>query len=266
MSVQRISLQPAYILHQRPYRDSSALLEVFTPEFGRVGLVARGVRGKKARWSGLLQMFQPLLISWSSRGDLGTLTGVESQGPAMALAPAHIASGFYLNEVLMRLLTRHDAHEELFSHYDATLRGMALIGSSENPNQLEVLLRQFELQMLSSLGYGLVLDHDIDTGTPIEAARSYRYVVDRGPVRDSGEQDPDDVMGVSIHGRTLQELQAGILSDDQSRIEAKQLLRVIINHHLGHKPLNSRLLLQTPKHGRDTLQQNPSASPSVEKI
>lgn len=242
MTEQRVLLQPAYLLHQRAYRDTSALLELFSPQHGRVGVVARGVRGKRSRWRGVLQVFQPLLLSWSQRGELGTLIEAEAQGPSLLLAPELIASAFYLNEILMRLLTRHDPHPELFDDYDQSLRQLALIDARQDQAniRLESLLRGFELRMLSTLGYGLVLDHDVESGEAVYAAQEYVYLFERGPVvAGSGREGM-----LNISGNTLLALQAGDLSAAQTRKQAKLLLRAVLGQYLGKKPLLSRQLMQ----------------------
>lgn len=245
MTDRRVLLQPAYVLHQRAYRDTSALVELFSPEHGRVGVVAKGVRGKKSRWRGILQVFQPLLVSWTLRGELGTLTAAESQGPALMQAPEFIASGFYLNEILMRLLTRHDPHAELFGAYDSVLRDVAAIesGDAEANIQLESLLRKFELQMLTSLGYGLVLDHDVESGAPVCLKQEYSYLFERGPVALTSAGVVREAVA-SISGETLLALQAGDLSGQRTRREAKHLLRAILGQYLGSKPLFSRQLMR----------------------
>lgn len=245
MTDRRVLMQPAYVLHQRAYRDTSALVELFSPEHGRVGVIARGVRGKKSRWRGILQVFQPLLVSWTLRGELGTLTAVEAQGPALMQAPEFIASGFYLNEILMRLLTRHDPHAELFGSYDSVLREVAGIDAGDGDANilLESLLRKFELQMLTSLGYGLVLDHDVESGAVICSNQEYTYFFERGPVAATSTGE-----GVAnISGNTLIALQAGDLSEQKTRKEAKYLLRAILGQYLGNKPLLSRQLMQPAK-------------------
>jgi len=116
MVEQKILLQPAYVLHQRAYRDTSALLELFTPEHGRVGVIARGMKSRKSNWRGLLQPFQPLLISWNQHRELGTLTGVEPQGQSLVVAPEFISSGFYIDEIIMRLVDRSEGQLELFGY------------------------------------------------------------------------------------------------------------------------------------------------------
>lgn len=233
-------MQPSYVLHQRPYRDSSAIIELFTPEHGRVGVVAKGVKRPKSPWRGLLQGFQPLLISWVGRGELATLTGVDTQGGALRLSPLAVASGFYLNELLMRLLQRHDAHVELFSCYDSTLRHLATLSGDQQSlqSELEIVLRHFEMQLLTALGYALVLDHDVASGTPIEREQIYRYHIEHGPVAATA-----DAEGIIVHGSTLLAMALGNLESDLERREAKRLMRASLGRHLGDKPLFSRQLL-----------------------
>jgi DNA repair protein RecO (recombination protein O) len=268
MSKQRVLLQPAYVLHQRAYRDTSAILEIFTPEQGRVGLVAKGVRGKKPRWPALLQTFQPLLVSWLQGGELGLLTGAEAQGTALTISPGFIASGFYLNEMLLRLLQRHDAQLELFGWYDTALRELSALGKcevgvvesrvdvSDNDNRasnvqpaLEAILRRFEMRLLTSQGYGLVLNHEANSPAPVQVDRQYIYHFEQGPVLfdaqfDAQDDDPhQESFGIPISGQTLLALHADDLSAAQTRQEAKRLLRVVLGHYLGSKPLASRQLM-----------------------
>lgn len=245
----RVLMQPAYVLHQRAYRDTSAIIELFTPEQGRVGVVAKGVRGSKPRWRGLLQNFQPLLVSFNQRGDLGLLTEAEAQGQALIIPPRHIASGFYLNEILLRLLQRHDAHLELFGWYDAALRELAALRESESPDDarvtLEIILRRFEMRLLMALGYGLIFDHDVSTGMPLQADAEYLYHIEQGPILfDANSDRVDEQGGVKISGQTLLAMQNEDLSTQEIRRQAKSLLRVMLAHYLGPKPLQSRQLLQ----------------------
>jgi DNA repair protein RecO (recombination protein O) len=160
----KVALEPAFILHHYPYRDSSLLLEVFARGYGRVGLVARGARSARARWRGQLENFRPLLLSWSLRGELGTLTGLEL--PAVTGVPAgrRLLSAYYLNELILRLLARHDPHPEVFDAYAEAIRD---IDVAEEP-----ALRIFEKRLLQALGYGLLLGHEADTGARPRAART----------------------------------------------------------------------------------------------
>ncbi len=223
-----IQLQPGYILHQRAYRDTSLLLEVFTQEHGRFGLVARGARAPKSRNRGLLQLFQPLLLSWTGRAELGTLTGVEANGAAPRLKGTTLYSGFYLNELMMRLLQRLDPHPELFMAYAEALYGLQ--DATERP------LRLFEKRLLETLGYGLLLDHEADSGVPVIAEADYVYALESGPLRCMDQNDG----GLKLSGRSLHSLAAEELSDSQSLAEGKRLMRAALGLYLGDRGLKTR--------------------------
>ncbi|MEO5573545.1 MAG: DNA repair protein RecO [Gammaproteobacteria bacterium] len=233
MSVSRVSLQAAYVLHHRPYRDTSVLLEVFTRDHGRVGLVAKGVRTSKSRTQGLLHPFRPLLISWAGRGELVTLTSCEGAGPAGQIGGRLLMSGFYVNELLLRLLHRHDAHPALFEHYAATLLAL------EDSMQEQRALRIFEKHLLHELGYALMLNHQADTGEPLAPERIYSYQLEQGP-RCYDEFRPQ---GIRVHGASLLSLASEELCDPESLRETKHLLRASLSLYLGDKPLQSRKLL-----------------------
>ncbi len=233
---QRVSLEPAYVLHQRPYQDSGLLLEVFSPNYGRVGLVARGVRKAKGRWQSLLQPFVPLLLSWSGRGELGTLVDAEMSGAAQPLKGALLLSGFYINELLTRLLHRHDPHPELFEYYQSLLLQLSLLGEGDGQLPLQQRLRLFEKQLLEELGYALVLGHDVITGAVIEADTSYSYRLGAGPVAVTHDL-------LVVRGRSLLALAAGNLLDADVLRDAKRLLRAALDQQLGGRPLHSRQLM-----------------------
>lgn len=221
-------LQPAYILHQRAYRDTSLLLEVFTREHGRLGLVARGARAPRSRIRGLLQPFQPLLLSWAGRGELGSLISVEANGASPRLPGAVLYSGFYLNELLMRLLQRNDPHPELFTAYAEALHGL-----QQEPQRP---LRLFEKQLLESLGYGLLLDQEADSGAPVEAEAEYVYALESGPLRSHSTT----AIGLKLSGRSLLSLAAEDLSDAQSLADCKRLMRAALGLYLGDRELKTR--------------------------
>ena len=230
----RVELERTFVLHQRPYRESSLLLEVFAAGFGRMGLLAKGARRPQSRWRGLLQPFRPLLLSWSSRGELALLTRAELEGRVGVLSGRNLLSAFYLNELLLRLLHRHDAHPELFHAYHDTL---VRLGGDENG---EAVLRIFEKRLLAALGYGPVLDRDVLSGEPIELDYAYDYWPDRGPIR-QGFGEPQ---GVGISGWTLRALATERLDDASALREAKVLMRSLLAVHLGEKPLHSRGLFR----------------------
>lgn len=227
-----VTLQPAYILHHRPYRDTSALLELWTRDFGRIGVVARGARSAGSPLRGVLQPFRALLVSWTGRGELKTLTGAEAAGSAPALSGRALLSGFYVNELLLRVVQRQDPNAELYQAYEQALSGL---GGSERE---ERTLRVFERDLLQALGYGLVLDTEADTGRPVDPAREYRYRADYGVIA----LDAPEPGGIRIRGASLLSLAQGELSDAESLADAKRLMRAALSPHLGDRPLKSREL------------------------
>ncbi|GIX22045.1 MAG: DNA repair protein RecO [Gammaproteobacteria bacterium] len=222
----RVVLAAAYLLHTRPYRNTSLLLEAFSREHGRLGLVARGVCRPGHRWRPLLQPFRLLRLSWQGRGDLGTLSAAEPEGPAKPPAGPLLIAGFYLNELLYRLLHRHDPHPPLFDAYHDSLRALAA-GAPVEP-----CLRRFEWILLRESGYGLELRVDAQ-GSPIDPDRRYRYDPERGAV--------PDPQGVAA-GATLLALAAGRFDEPAFWPEMKRLLGGVLRHHLGGRPLHSRRL------------------------
>jgi len=229
----RVELVPGFVLHQRPYRETSALLEVFTPTHGRIGLVARGVHSPKSRRRGELQAFRALHFSWSERGELGTLTGIETGGPGLHLNGASLYSAFYLNELLVRLLVRNDPHPVLFDRY-----GIALNQLSGLPENLELTLRLFEKHLLQETGYGLLLDVDCQTGEPVWSDGLYDYHLEAGPV----EVASGSKKGFLFSGSSLLALAQEQNFDLAALRDAKRLMRAALNLYLGGKPLKSREL------------------------
>lgn len=226
-----MGLHPAFILHRRPYRESSLLLEVFSSTQGRLGVIAKGVFRKSREAGAALQPFRPLQLDWSGRGELGILTGHEVEGPLILNGGANLLCGFYLNELLLRLLPRHDPHPDLFDEYAAALSGLR-VGPLP-----EVSLRLFEMRLLATLGYGLTLDRDVLTGEGIDAEAIYLYRAERGPSRHW--TDPRQ-SGVQLRGRSLTALAVGKIDDPAVLKDLKRLLRFVLKPHLGDKPLASR--------------------------
>lgn len=250
-NIYRVQLQPAYVLHQRAYRDSSAIVEVFSEEYGRRSLVAKGLKRPKSKLKGVLQPFQPLLISWGGKSELGTLTDAELYSPAVAVPPKYLPAAFYLNELLLKLLHKDDPHADIFQVYHETLNQFRRL-SEDNSNELlwQASLRQFELALMQSIGYGLVLDHDVVTQRQIMPQVQYEYILDHGPV--PIDQAHVSQGGISLSGQALLMLanyqrmtETAQKSDDQAKQlfkEARRLLRAIIDSHLGNKNLHSREL------------------------
>jgi len=233
----RIQLASGYVLHQRPYRESSVLLEVFSEAHGRVGLVARGIRTPKSRQRGDLQPFRSLRLSWSTRGELGTLTAVEADAPPGRLQGTALYSAFYLNELLVRLLGRNDPHPRLYRYYQASLNRLLQGGD------IEPLLRLFEKNLLQEIGYGLLLDQDAGSGEPVQPDRYYDYHLESGP----GLLQDRDAQAFVFRGSSLLALASGQLNDREALQDAKRLMRSALNLYLGNKPLKSRELFSATR-------------------
>ena len=230
--LERIDLEPAFVLHARPWREASLIVEAFSRVHGRLGLVVRGARRPKSRIHGLLQPFIPLLLSWRGRGELATLTGVEAEGGALPLAGSAAIVGFYLNELLLRFVHRHDPEPRLFDHYRATLGRVAC---EDDP---EPALRIFEKRLLEAAGYALELERETGSGAAIEPDGWYRYTAETGPKHRSNDARP----GVCVSGSTLLALAREQLTGRRTLREAKQLMRSIIDEHCGGRVLVSRKL------------------------
>ena len=231
---EQVLLEHAFVLHQRPYRDSSQLLECMTAVHGRMGLVARGSRRAGKGQRALLQPFAPLKLSWVRRGDLGRLTHVEAEAPSHALEGHRLLAGFYVNELLLRLTARGDPNPDAFSCYS---RCLAQLGGAQSAART---LREFELDLLRALGYGLELDGDSATGEPLRADSTYVYELELG-FRRVERTDSDEE---HYPGRDLLALRDLKLDDDASLRTAQRLLGRALKAHLGERPLKSRLVLQ----------------------
>jgi DNA repair protein RecO (recombination protein O) len=231
----RVHQQPGCVLHARDYSETSLTLEVFTARYGRLGLLAKGARRPSSRVRGMLEPFQPLLLSWTGRGELPILTGAEPDGETPLLSGDTLYCGFYLNELLVRLLHRHDPHEALYLAYRQALTAL---GSSENS---EMALREFERRLLGEIGYGLVLDRDVMDNSAIDANAWYDYVPERGPVRTSYAEH-NRSQGIVVRGASLIALAQSDLHQPETLREVKRLMRAILARYLGDKPLHSRKL------------------------
>jgi len=231
----RINNEPGFILHTYPFKETSVVAEVLTRSHGRMALIARGARRPASALRGLMQPFTPLLVSWFGKSELKTLHAAEWQGGLMAPQGRALMCGFYLNELLLRLLARGDAHELLYDRYVDTLEQLAGEACSTD---YERILRRFEKNLLSEIGYGATFDVDADDGTPIEPAVRYVFQPERGALRARGQP------GCPVSGQTLIDLAAGRFGPPATLVEAKSLMRALINHTLGTKPLYTRQLLR----------------------
>lgn len=226
----RVLLQDGYILHRRPYRETSLILEIFTRDYGKIALLAKGARQLKSKQAALLQPFVRLKVSWSGRSELPILTGAEGVAPFVQLFGKPLYCGLYLNELLIHLLHRHDPHPPVFTLYENTLCALA---SGEH---LERSLRLFEVNLLKEIGYGLLFDQA--DGSAVESGKMYAYIVDQGPV---------EAEGGKLHGSTLIGLRQGRLETETALREAKHLMRQIIDYHMAGRPLKCRSLFRYSK-------------------
>lgn len=236
MNPGKIDRQPAYILHARPYRETSLLLEVLTPEHGRLGLVARGARRPRAELRGLLLPFQPLRLSWFGKNEVRTLHAADWQGGVRQLSGRALICGFYLNELLMRLVAREDPQPAIWRVYDHAVRSLA------QGDPAAALLRTFELDLIRGLGYAPELEHD-DDGAPIVADHYYVCRPGHPPALDRGT---DPAAGQALlGGASLLAMQRGDFSAELTRREARALLRLILEDLMGPEArLATRELLQ----------------------
>jgi DNA repair protein RecO (recombination protein O) len=226
--------EPAFVLHSYPFRETSLILDVYSRSHGRLAIVARGARRPKSSLRGVLMNFQPLLLSWFGRGEVRTLHSAEWQGGQPYLQGTALMCGFYLNELLLNLLARDDPHEQLFEYYRATLYRLA------HETDHAGTLRSFEKHLLQELGYALVLEREAISGKAIQAELCYRYAVERGALPDDG----DDRTGLPVLGKTLLDMAADEYADPVTAQQSKQLMRMLLNHHLGGKMLQTRELIK----------------------
>jgi DNA repair protein RecO (recombination protein O) len=235
-SARRIELTPGYVLHHRPWRDTSRILEVLTREHGRLTLFARAVRGPGARLAAVLQPFQRLLLSWSGRGEAPNLIGAERAAHTPPLPPGTLLPAFYLNELLLKLTTRHDAQPELFDHYDLTLERL------RTGTALEPCLRIFEKRLLEVLGYGLDLTAEAHSGRRIEPEARYEFRPGIGLV-------PAPAAGAALCGRSLLRLASETLADSGELEDARRLLQMALAACLEGRPLATRAVAKSMRHG-----------------
>lgn len=232
--LQRVDLEVAVVLHWRPYRDTSLLVDFFTRDYGVVSAVAKGVRQAKSRSRALLQPFVPLFISWYGKTDLKSLRTVEEKNTAIRLVGDTLFSGLYLNELLIRILQRQDGYPVLFDNYLQTLYQLQ---GAQNSIAVEKILRQFEWQLLKELGYEMPLLQSNSHGQNIYPEAWYQV----------SQQDIQEVAASEnleegyFKGSDLLAIAQGALDNTQVLKTAKRLMRLALSEHLS-KPLMSRSL------------------------
>lgn len=233
----RIDDTPAIILHRRPWRETSAMLEAFSRDHGRVGLIARGARRRNARWRGVLEPLAVVRLSWTGRGELYTLTGADAE-TSVQLSGNRVLGAFYACELVLRLTAREDPHALIYH----SLR--ALLGALTDGAPAVVALRFFERDLLQAIGYGLPLTHEAETGDAVDAAARYAWQPQRGLYRgDAGE-------GVTVPGSALLGLAGGRFASRADIHAARGLLGAVIASQLGGRPLKSLQTLRAMRQFR----------------
>ncbi len=243
----RAQAEQAFVLHSHPYRETSLLLETFTRPYGRVTMVARGARRPRSALRGLLLSFQPLTLGWFGKGEVRTLSRAEWNGGQALLAGEALLCGFYMNELLLRLLPREDAHEVLFGRYQQALLALSRREASAS------VLRSFEKALLAELGYAMTLDRDGATGRMLDPDATYTYDPERGPLELADSVDHGAVPEPLLRGRVLLDIAHDDYRDPETLAQAKALMRLLINHRLENKPLRSRRVF------RELLELQPSS-------
>ena len=225
-----MELQRGFVLHRRPYSESSLLLDVFTEESGRLSVLAKGARAKRSSWKSVLQPFTPLLLRWSGKGALKVLTHAESAAISLPLEQTALYSGFYVNELITRVLEAETAQPQLFQYYIACLTGLA------SQTNIEPVLRRFEFQLLQILGYGVDFTHCAGSGAVVEPTMTYRYRPEQGFIASLVRDN------TAFYGKELLAFAALDFSAASILPAAKRFTRQALKPYLGDKPLKSREL------------------------
>lgn len=237
MNASRTTLEPAYVIHRRAYSDTSLIVELLTPGYGRVSVLARGVKKGKAQKSLLLQPFRSLHVSWAGRGELPVLSAAEEAGNALHLQGESLACGYYVNELVYHLIPKFEPAPDIFTHYWPTIQSCC------KPDSCQPDLRNFEIALLEQVGLSPILDHDITSSLAIDSGNTYYYRIPEGPV--AADTAHGSRNGIEISGSTLIKISARDFSESKTQTEAKRLTRSLLHYHLDGKELLSRALFKS---------------------
>lgn len=224
-------LQRCFVLHRRPYSESSLILDVFSEEYGRLSIISKGARSKRSNLKGVLQAFTPLLMKWSGRGSMRTLRQAETISLAIPLTGINLYSALYINELVVRVIEQETPYPALFLDY---LTALTELAQTKNP---EPALRRFELALLSSLGYGVDFLHCAGSGEMVSSEMTYRYREQKGFMA-SIRHDPL----MSFKGDELIAISERRFITPEQLKAAKRFTRIALKPYLGGKPLKSREL------------------------
>ncbi len=234
----RVTEQPAFVLHSYLYKETSLIVDVFSKDYGRVALIAKGAKKPYSRLRGVLQTFQPLLLNWSGRSELRTLMSAEWVGGMVPLENSALFYGFYINELLLKLTAREDPHPGLFDHYVRTLTRLAHVESA----QVQIVLRQFELAILKETGVAADLSVNMYDGQPVDPNEIYVVDPEGGP-RIAQMHDTS----LRVSGKTLLDMAKEEYSDPVTQVQSKLLMRALLAHHLNGAQIQTRQILMDLK-------------------
>lgn len=228
----RVSCQPGFVLHSYPYKETSLVIDFFSRDYGRIGLIAKGAKRPHSALRGVLQTFQPLSVSWSGKSELRTMVAAEWVGGLLPLEKSALLCGFYLNELLIKLVARDDTHTKLFDHYVSTLNQLA------HGELASTVLRRFEHALLKEVG--VAADFSFCTSTKNKVLADQYYVVDplSGVRIASAREHLPQVLG-----SVLLAVEAGDYTNSETQAQSKFVMRALLSHHLGGVKLNTRQIL-----------------------
>jgi DNA repair protein RecO (recombination protein O) len=228
----RVTGQPGFVLHSYPYKETSLIVDVFSRDYGRVPLVAKGAKRPHSTLRGVLQTFQPLSVGWAGKAEVRTLVAAEWVGGMLPLEKSALLCGFYLNELLVKLLARDDPHAALFDHYVAALNQLA------HDEPAPIVLRKFECALLKETGVATDFTTCASTGDAIDPKQTYVVDPENGPrIARAADRWP------SVAGKTLLDMEKEDYGDAATQSQSKALMRFLLAHHLGGVPLNTRQIL-----------------------
>ena len=219
----------AFVLHTRPFRETSLLVDLFTRSYGRLRAVSKGSRGRKRAVQ--LNAYTQFLVSWSGKSDLKTLTHVEQSSVPILLEGDSLFCGSYLNEILIRLLAENDPHEIIYDNYINVLSQLA------GKSPITGSLRNFEFSLLEELGYGINLTTDAELNEPIVNDKEYFYMPNLGfQTKKNGNAAYSQKY--LFRGSDILAFRNGDFFS--APLAAKKLSRLALEPHLGEKPILSR--------------------------
>lgn len=243
--------QRAFVLHSYAYKESSLIVDLFTVENGRMAAIAKGAKRPASNLRGALLSLQPIEAIFSGRGEVKTLTQAQWLPGQPWLTGQALMCGMYLNELLIKLLPREDPHPQLFESYAATL--LTLAESHEH----SAILREFEISLLTEMGYGLELEKDVRSGLDLKPETLYRYDPMSGP----SEQG----IGALVSGAALQSLARGRFDSNAIAAEARDFVRTIINFHLERRSIRSSDVMHDLHQLSERLESKPARKPAARK-